>query len=186
MPKSDVLDQSATRVELDQRSRDARLRLECVERLLAVRDLPRQSLLRRFLRCFGSRTRIGEQIAGRSMIAVGFAGRAGRERVMRVEDVRRVLVIGAGTMGVQIGLQVAGHGYHVVLHDADPAATVRVAHEGLLLVGHGRGLFLQRPGQLVGAHDDLLRSARLVPTSVELRSAHASSSRTATSLAEPE
>jgi hypothetical protein len=80
MPKSDVLDQSATRVELDQRSRDARLRLEYVERLLVVRPLPKQSLLRRFLRGFGSRTRIGEQIAGRSMIAVGFAGRAGRER----------------------------------------------------------------------------------------------------------
>lgn len=41
---------------------------------------------------------------------------------MRVEAIRRVLVIGAGTMGVQIGLQVAAHGYHVVLHDADPAA----------------------------------------------------------------
>ena len=80
MPKPDVLDQSATRVELDQRSRDARLRLECVERLLAVRDLPRQSLLRRFLRCLGSRTRIGRQIASRSMIAIASAGRASRER----------------------------------------------------------------------------------------------------------
>ena len=80
MPKPDIMDQSATRVELDQRSRDARLRLECVERLLAVRDLPRQSLLRRFLRCLGSRTRIGGQIAGRSMIVIASAGRAGRER----------------------------------------------------------------------------------------------------------
>ena len=80
MPKTDVLDQSATRVELDQRSRDARLRLECVERLLAVRDLPRQSLLRRLLRCLGSRTRIGGQIEGRSMIATASAGRASRER----------------------------------------------------------------------------------------------------------
>jgi hypothetical protein len=80
MPKIDVLDQSATRVELDQRSRDARLRLECVERLLAVRDLPRQSLLRRLLRCLGSRTRIGGQIEGRSMIAIASAGRVSRER----------------------------------------------------------------------------------------------------------
>ena len=80
MPKSDILDQSATRVELDQRSRDARLRLECVERLLAVRDLPRQSLLRRFLRCLRSRTHIGGQIQGRSMITIASAGRAGRER----------------------------------------------------------------------------------------------------------
>ena len=80
MPKTDILDQSATRVELDQRSRDARLRLECVERLLSMRDLPRQSLLRRFLRRLGSRTRIGGQIAGRSMIAIASAGRASRER----------------------------------------------------------------------------------------------------------
>ena len=80
MPKTDVLDQSATRVELDQRSRDARLRLECVERLLAVRDLPRQSLLRRFLRCLRSRTHIGGQIEARSMIAIASAGRASRER----------------------------------------------------------------------------------------------------------
>lgn len=80
MPKSDILDQSATRVELDQRSRDARLRLEYVERLLVVRPLPQQSLLRRFLRCLRSRTRIGGQIEGRSMIAIASGGRAGAER----------------------------------------------------------------------------------------------------------
>ena len=80
MPKPDTLDQSATRVELDQRSRDARLRLEYVERLLVVRPLPRQSLLSRFLRCLGSRTRIGEQIEGRSMIAIASPRRASRER----------------------------------------------------------------------------------------------------------
>ena len=80
MPKPDMLDQSATRVELDQRSRAARLRLECVERLLGVPDLPRQSLLRRFLRCLRSRTHIGGQIEGRSMIAIAPAERASRER----------------------------------------------------------------------------------------------------------
>jgi 3-hydroxybutyryl-CoA dehydrogenase len=41
---------------------------------------------------------------------------------MRADDIRRVLVIGSGTMGLQIGLQAATHGYDVVLHDADPAA----------------------------------------------------------------
>lgn len=66
MPRNDLLDQSATRVELDQRSRDARLRLEHVERLLLLRQLPRQSLLRRALRCLGLRIFVGEQIAGRS------------------------------------------------------------------------------------------------------------------------
>ena len=80
MPKTDILDQSATRVEVDQRSRDARLRLESVERLLVVRPLPKQSLLKRFLRCLGSRTRFGGQIEDRSMIATASAGRASRDR----------------------------------------------------------------------------------------------------------
>ena len=66
MPKTDILDQNATRVELDQRSRDARLRLECVERLLAARPFPKQSLLRRFLRCLGSKISIGRHIESRS------------------------------------------------------------------------------------------------------------------------
>jgi 3-hydroxybutyryl-CoA dehydrogenase len=41
---------------------------------------------------------------------------------MRIENVRRVLVIGGGTMGLQIGLQAATHGYEVVLYDTSPAA----------------------------------------------------------------
>ena len=41
---------------------------------------------------------------------------------MRADEVRRVLVIGTGTMGLDIGLQAATHGFDVVLHDADPAA----------------------------------------------------------------
>jgi 3-hydroxybutyryl-CoA dehydrogenase len=44
---------------------------------------------------------------------------------MRADEVRRVLVIGSGTMGLQIGLQAATHGFDVVLHDADPAALDR-------------------------------------------------------------
>jgi hypothetical protein len=50
MQRTDLFQQNATRVELDQRSRDARLRLECAERLLGVWPLPRRSLLRRLLR----------------------------------------------------------------------------------------------------------------------------------------
>jgi len=80
MPKPDIVDQSTTRVELDQRSRDARLRLECVERLLVVRPLRRQSLLRRFLRSLASRARVGGPIEGRSRTAIAPAGRASRER----------------------------------------------------------------------------------------------------------
>src|SRR5260370_39491442 len=80
MAKPDILDESGTGVELDQGSRDARLRLEYVGRLLVVRPPPKQSLLRRFLRCLGSRTRIGRQIESRSMIVIASAGRASRER----------------------------------------------------------------------------------------------------------
>jgi 3-hydroxybutyryl-CoA dehydrogenase len=39
---------------------------------------------------------------------------------MRVEDIRRILVVGAGTMGQQISLQCALHGYDVTLYDIDP------------------------------------------------------------------
>jgi hypothetical protein len=66
MQRTDQLEQNATRVELDQRSRDARLRLEHVERLLVGLPLTRQSLLRRVLRRLEPRTHVGRQIAGRS------------------------------------------------------------------------------------------------------------------------
>ena len=66
MPKTELLDLSAPRAELDQRSREARLRLEQVERLLVVRPLPRQSLVRRVVHCFRSRIYVGERIEGRS------------------------------------------------------------------------------------------------------------------------
>ncbi len=89
MPRTDLLDQSATRVELDQRSREARLRLEYVERLLGVRSLPRQSLLRRFLRRLGSRICFARQIGGRSMRPVA---RSGREQGVSGET-------GGGTSG---------------------------------------------------------------------------------------
>ena len=36
---------------------------------------------------------------------------------MKVEDIRRVLIIGAGSMGQQIGFQCAIHGYDVALYD---------------------------------------------------------------------
>ena len=41
---------------------------------------------------------------------------------MQIEDVRRVAIVGAGTMGQQIGFQCAGHGYEVVVYDNDPSA----------------------------------------------------------------
>lgn len=66
MPKYDLLEQSAPRAELDQRSREARLRLENVERLLMARPLPKPSLLRRVLRRLGAKIYAGQQIGGRS------------------------------------------------------------------------------------------------------------------------
>jgi 3-hydroxybutyryl-CoA dehydrogenase len=41
---------------------------------------------------------------------------------MQIEDVRRVAVVGAGTMGLQIGFQCASHDYDVVVYDIDPSA----------------------------------------------------------------
>jgi 3-hydroxybutyryl-CoA dehydrogenase len=41
---------------------------------------------------------------------------------MQIEDVRRVAIVGAGTMGQQIGFQCASHGYDVVVYDIDPSA----------------------------------------------------------------
>jgi len=41
---------------------------------------------------------------------------------MDIRDVRRVLIIGSGTMGLQIGLQCAISGYDVAMYDIEPAA----------------------------------------------------------------
>jgi 3-hydroxybutyryl-CoA dehydrogenase len=41
---------------------------------------------------------------------------------MSAGEIRRVLVIGAGTMGTQIAVQCAAHGFEVALHDSAPAA----------------------------------------------------------------
>jgi hypothetical protein len=61
MPRTNVWNRSVPRVELDQRSREARLRLEQIERLLmslvAVRQ--RQTRLRRLLYLFRGRIHRG-------------------------------------------------------------------------------------------------------------------------------
>lgn len=36
---------------------------------------------------------------------------------MKIEDIRQILIVGAGTMGLEIGLQCARYGYEVVLYD---------------------------------------------------------------------
>ena len=41
---------------------------------------------------------------------------------MRIDDIRRVLIVGTGTIGRQIALQCAMHGCDVTLHDVSPQA----------------------------------------------------------------
>jgi len=61
MNRVDLRWPSATRVEVDQRSREARLRQGQLERLLVLRIIPRQSRLGRVLFRFGLRiSRLGE------------------------------------------------------------------------------------------------------------------------------
>ncbi|MBM3298432.1 MAG: 3-hydroxyacyl-CoA dehydrogenase, partial [Deltaproteobacteria bacterium] len=61
---------------------------------------------------------------------------------MKVEDIRRVLILGAGTMGQQIGLQCAVYGYEVVYYDLTQEildkALKRVAKLGSWYVSSGR------------------------------------------------
>jgi 3-hydroxybutyryl-CoA dehydrogenase len=48
---------------------------------------------------------------------------------VNVEDIHRVLIVGAGTMGQQIGLQCAMHGYRVTLYDATEDALKTAASQ---------------------------------------------------------
>jgi 3-hydroxybutyryl-CoA dehydrogenase len=60
---------------------------------------------------------------------------------MEVDEVGRVLIVGAGTMGQQIGFQCAGHGLDVVLYDVDlgalESARQRIDDYAAGLVGDG-------------------------------------------------
>ena len=71
MPRIDLWWPSATRVEVDQRSREARLRLDHLERLLALRILPVQSWLTRARCRHGLRIfDFGERLETRSKMPV--------------------------------------------------------------------------------------------------------------------
>ncbi len=60
---------------------------------------------------------------------------------MKIEDIKRVLILGAGTMGQQIGLQCAMYGYEVVYYDLTQEildkALKRVAKLGSWFVSSG-------------------------------------------------
>lgn len=61
---------------------------------------------------------------------------------MKIEDIKRVLILGAGTMGQQIGLQCAIYGYEVVYYDLTQdildKALKRVAKLGSWYISRGR------------------------------------------------
>jgi 3-hydroxybutyryl-CoA dehydrogenase len=60
---------------------------------------------------------------------------------VQAEDIRKLLVIGSGTMGLQIGLQAATHGFDVALYDASAdalgAAPQRLRSYGALQIADG-------------------------------------------------
>jgi hypothetical protein len=66
MSRIDLWRWSATRVEIDHRAREARLRLEHLERLLIMRALPTRSWVRRVLHRRGSRFFNGGRVLSRS------------------------------------------------------------------------------------------------------------------------
>lgn len=70
---------------------------------------------------------------------------------MKIEDVRRVLIVGAGTMGQQIGLQCAMHGYNVTLYDIAPG-TLEAAMTQIREYG-GRICCLGRPNPRRGGYN---------------------------------
>jgi len=61
---------------------------------------------------------------------------------MELKDIRKVLIVGSGTMGRQIAFQCAAHGYGVTLYDIDEAALEKAAErlaayaEHLISGGH--------------------------------------------------
>jgi 3-hydroxybutyryl-CoA dehydrogenase len=65
---------------------------------------------------------------------------------MELKDIKRVLVIGAGTMGQQIALQCAMHGYDVTLYDVAPAALERARAQIQAYASH-----LAQSGRLTAA-----------------------------------
>src|SRR5258707_11292703 len=78
MSRTDLWWWSATRVEIDHRSREARRRLEHLERLLIMRALPTQSWLRRVLYRRDGRFFSGPRMLDRST-GIGSTGPGHRE-----------------------------------------------------------------------------------------------------------
>ncbi|MCB9234133.1 MAG: 3-hydroxybutyryl-CoA dehydrogenase [Bacteroidia bacterium] len=61
---------------------------------------------------------------------------------MKIEDIRKVLILGSGTLGLRVGLQAAVSGFETTIVDVSEASNekAKVVHEKILrhLVKHGR------------------------------------------------
>lgn len=86
---------------------------------------------------------------------------------MNITDIRRVLIVGAGTMGQQIGLQCAMHGYAVTLYDIDPTALDTAQAQIKMYAGH-----LTAQGRLAQAEIETVL-ARITPASDPQQAAEA-------------
>ena len=85
MPRTDLWPTSATRVEIDQRSREARLRLEHLERLLTLRVLPGRSWLRQVPYWSGPRFFGGGRMQSRSTKVAPTGARPRQSRDFPIE-----------------------------------------------------------------------------------------------------
>ena len=72
-----------------------------------------------------------------------------KEKALKIDDIRKILIIGAGTMGQQIAFQCAMSGYETVLFDVDSAILEKS---------------MKRIGKLSGS---FLNSGRLTPEQAE-------------------
>lgn len=79
---------------------------------------------------------------------------------MKVDDIKRILIIGSGTMGRHIGLQHALYGFEVVFYDIDDKVLqVATTHIGKIAAGLLRGGFITEEmhanvGKLITATTD--------------------------------
>ncbi len=105
----------------------------------------------------------------------------GRKKV-KASDIKRVLIIGSGTMGRHIGLQHLLYGYEVVFYDIDEAVLkTAVAHVGKIASNLLRNGFINdemyaNVGKLVSASTDLAEAAagvqlvsESIPENIELK-----------------
>ena len=84
---------------------------------------------------------------------------------MHVEDIRRVAIVGAGTMGQQIAFQCAGHGLDVVLYDVAPEVLQRATGA---VAAYAEGLV---QGRLIGSDVKEAALARITTASDQAQAA---------------